>query len=116
MRRTQKKSGASAAPRSKRLRENSDQSAAKNTTRLEEIQQWAEARGGCPSTVKGTGDKEEPGLLRIDFPGYSGKKSLIHISWEEWYEKFRENDLSFLYQEKTKTGRPSRFFKLISKK
>ncbi|MHC1764339.1 MAG: hypothetical protein AB9869_08530 [Verrucomicrobiia bacterium] len=52
-------------------------------------------------------------MLRIDFPGYSGEDSLEPISWDEWYKKFEENNLTFLYQDKTKGGRESRFFKLV---
>ena len=41
------------------------------------IRQWAEERGGKPSTVRSTTDKKgEPGLQRKDFPGYSGGESL----------------------------------------
>ncbi len=42
----------------------------------EEIQQWAEDRGAMPSCVRGTGDAEDVGMIRLDFPGYSGEESL----------------------------------------
>src|SRR3712207_900454 len=87
----------------------------KTTTSREKIKKWAEARGGKPATVKGTGDKEDPGLLRIDFPGYRGKQTLEEISWEDFFNKFEEKNLAFVYQEKTATGKPSRFFKLVSR-
>jgi hypothetical protein len=54
-------------------------------------------------------------VLRIDFPGYSGKDTLAEISWDEFFEKFDEKKLAFLYQEKTATGRPSRFCKLVGR-
>jgi hypothetical protein len=88
---------------------------AKATTDHERIREWAERRGGEPATVKTTRSKGEAGILRIDFPGFSGKGSLEPISWDEWFEKFDENNLQFLYQDKTKGGQPSRFFKLVSK-
>ena len=47
-------------------------SESKTTTDHKTIQQWAEARGGKPTSVKGTEKDGEAGLLRIDFPGYSG--------------------------------------------
>lgn len=79
-----------------------------------EIIEWAEARGGAPATVRGTGEEqEEAGILRIDFPGGAGEDVLEHISWDEWYEKFQEKGLQFLYQDKTKDGKISRFFKLV---
>lgn len=74
-----------------------------------------EERNGRPATVKNTGrDGEDAGLLRIDFPGYSGEDSLEEISWEDFFRKFDENNLKFLYQEKTEDGKQSRFNKFIS--
>jgi hypothetical protein len=41
----------------------------KTTVDHDEIRQWAEARGGQPTTIEGTPKKgEAAGLLRIDFP------------------------------------------------
>ena len=91
------------------------EASSKTTTELEVIQKWAEERDGKPSRVKSTADDEGGGLLRIDFPGYSGKDSLEEISWDDWYKTFQERNLEFLYQEHTAGGKESRFFKLISK-
>jgi hypothetical protein len=87
----------------------------KTTTNHDEIRKWAEARGGKPATVKSTQSKDEASVLRIDFPGYSGSDSLQEISWEEFFKKFDEKQLAFLYQEKTSSGDESRFFKLVSR-
>ncbi|MGH2840401.1 MAG: hypothetical protein ACRDKY_06210 [Solirubrobacteraceae bacterium] len=57
------------------------------TTDHEEIRSWAEERGGRPARVRGTGDGDDPGILRIDFPGGAGEEELEPISWEEWFEK-----------------------------
>jgi hypothetical protein len=84
---------------------------AKRTTDHRQIQQWVEQRGGQPATVKRTHAKNYPGLLRIDFPGYSGEESLEAISWDEWFKGFEENDLAFLYQDE----KDSRFNKLVSR-
>jgi hypothetical protein len=86
---------------------------AKVTTDLEEIRQWAEARGGKPVSVIGTSPRNRAGLLRIDFPGYSGAGRFEEVSWEDWYGKFQESNLEFLYQDRTKDGEESRFFKLV---
>ncbi len=85
------------------------------TTDHEVIRKWAEARGGRPVTVRGTGDDEEVGVLRIDFPGGSGGDRFEEISWEEWFEKFDEKNLAFLYQEQKASGEESTFFKLVSR-
>lgn len=42
----------------------------KTTTDHKKIKAWVEERGGFPATVKGTGGKDDAGVLRIDFPGY----------------------------------------------
>lgn len=78
------------------------------------IRKWAEARGAKPATVSSTRSDDDPGIIRLDFPGYSGADSLEEISWDEWLEKFRENDLVLLYQEETAAGERSNFNKLIS--
>jgi hypothetical protein len=79
----------------------------------EKIRKWAEARGGKPAAVRATMEKDDPGILRIDFPGYSGDDTLEEIDWETFFEKFDEADLAFLYQDNTESGDESRFFKFI---
>lgn len=90
-------------------------STSKTTTDLKEIQKWAEKRDGKPSKVKGVGGKKGGGIIRINFPGYSGEDTLEEISWDEWYKIFKEEGLEFLYQDKTADGKESRFFKLVNK-
>ncbi|MDQ4078377.1 MAG: hypothetical protein M3220_19290 [Chloroflexota bacterium] len=87
----------------------------KRTTDHETIKKWVEERGGYPATVKDTGSEEDPGILRIDFPGYSGEDSLERISWDAFFEAFEENNLAFLYQDETREGETSRFFKFVSR-
>jgi len=65
--------------------------------------------------VKRTRGAGGPGILRIDFPGYSGARSLEPISWDEFFERFEESKLAFLYQDETGSGRPSRFNKLVGR-
>ncbi|HEX2865903.1 MAG TPA: lipocalin/fatty-acid binding family protein [Ignavibacteriales bacterium] len=80
------------------------------------IRKWVEERGGKPTTVKGTVHKgEQAGLLRIDFPGYSGEGSLEEISWDEFFRQFEESKLAFLYQDKSHDGKQSRFNKFVSR-
>lgn len=91
-------------------------SESKITTNHDEIKKWVEARKGKPASVKNTAkNNEEVGLLRIDFPGYSGKDTLEEITWEEFFKKFEESNLAFLYQEEVKGGGESRFFKLVDR-
>jgi hypothetical protein len=88
---------------------------AKVTTDHEEIKQWVEERGGSPARVKGTDKGDSAGLLRIDYPGFSGEDTLEQISWEEFFTGFEDNKLAFLYQEETKGGKESRFSKLVNR-
>ena len=88
---------------------------AKTTTNHDEIRRWVEERGGCPSHVKDTGSGDDPGVLRIDFPGFSGQESLERISWDEFFDWFEKNNLAFVYQEQTADGEQSRFSKLVSR-
>jgi hypothetical protein len=85
------------------------------TTDHQEIQRWVDERGGHPARVKGTESKNSAGLLRIDYPGFSGEDSLEEISWEEFFDAFEKNGLAFLYQDKTADGKTSRFSKLIDR-
>lgn len=89
--------------------------AAKATIDHDFIRRWVEERGGKPSHVKGRGGPGDPGILRIDFPGWSGEGSLEEISWDEWFKAFDENNLAFLFQETTSGGQESRFNKLVSR-
>lgn len=84
---------------------------AKTTQDHDTIRAWAQARGGKPATVSGTGDGEA-GILRLDFDPKDEK--LDTITWGEFFAKFDEADLAFLYQEETADGKKSRFHKFIS--
>ena len=85
------------------------------TTDHETIRDWVESRGGRPARVKGTGDGPDPGLLRIDMPGFSGADSLEPIDWDEFFDKFEESHLAFLYQDTTAAGQRSNFNKLVDR-
>jgi hypothetical protein len=85
------------------------------TTDHEEIRRWVEEHGGKPARVRGTGNGDSAGVLRIDFPGGSGEESLEHISWDDWFRTFDESRLAFLYQEEKASGEDSTFFKLVSR-
>jgi hypothetical protein len=82
---------------------------AKPTTDHEEIRRWAERHGGHPAHVRDTGGRNDPGVLRIDFPGFSGEDRLEPISWEQFFQAFDENGLALLYRDE------DRFNKLVSR-
>lgn len=82
----------------------------------EEIRRWAESQGGRPARVKLTGragrKRGDPGIIRIDFPGFSGEESLEPISWEEWFDAFEKNNLALIV---STDPRKPRFNKIVSR-
>jgi hypothetical protein len=86
---------------------------ARTTTDHNTIKRWAEARGGVPTSVSGTGGKDDPGVLRLDFEPKDAE--LNKIDWQDFFDKFEEKNLAFLYQERTDDGSMSRFHKFIAR-
>ena len=86
-------------------------SEAKTTKDHDEIRRWAEERGGKPSAVADTKSPGDPGILRLDFDPKDRKLEVL--TWGEFFEKFDESDLTFLYQEDTADGHKSRFHKFV---
>ncbi|MCF2506022.1 hypothetical protein L0663_21675 [Dyadobacter sp. CY107] len=110
------KSTAKSTTKSPAKKSSDSDSKSNTTTNHDEIRAWVEQRGGKPAMVKGTGKKKsEAGILRIDFPGYSGEDTLQEIGWDEFFQKFDEGNLQFLHQTETADGKESRFNKFISK-
>lgn len=79
----------------------------------DEIRSWAEERGAKPSVVRNVRGPG-PGILRLDLPGYSEGR-LEEIEWDEWFEKFDDANLAFVYQEQTARGEMSNFNKLVAR-
>jgi hypothetical protein len=81
------------------------------TTDHKLIRQWVEQRDGRPATVRATEEDGHPGILRIDFGPKEDR--LDEVEWDEFFRKFDESDLAFLYQDRTKDGKLSRFHKFV---
>jgi hypothetical protein len=90
-----------------------DGSETRTTTDHDEIRRWVDQNGGTPASVRGTEKGGEPGVLRIDFPGGAGEDQLEPISWDDWFQKFDDAGLAFLYQAERSGGGGSTFFKLV---
>ncbi len=83
---------------------------AKRTQDHETIREWVEEREGKPAIVRATHHTEEGnGILRVKFT--DDEEDLEDVGWEEFFETFDNNDLTFLYQDDP--GGESRFFKFI---
>ena len=90
----------------------------KQMTDHDEIRKWAEARGGQPAKVEGTGSgKSDPGMIRLMFPDnpQANDDKLSPISWDEWFKAFDQNNLALVYQDETAGGQKSSFNKLVSR-
>ncbi len=86
----------------------------RTTTDHQEIRKWAESRNGMPATVAGTAaGGEEAGLLRIHFPDAGQAENLKEISWQDFFDKFEEQQLAFLHQNTGESGETSYFFKFV---
>ncbi len=81
----------------------------KSTTDHDTIRNWAEARGGRPARVTGTGDG---GILRLDFG--EPEAALEPMEWDEFFAVFDDRGLEFVYQDHTAEGQESRFNKFVS--
>lgn len=81
----------------------------------DEIQRWAEERGARPSAVQRTHTDDNVGIIRLDFPGYSGEGSLEEIEWDEWFDKFDDHNLALIVQDETAEGEKSNFNKIVSR-
>ena len=85
------------------------------TTDHDEIRKWVSERGGYPARVRETDKSGGSGVLRINYPGYTGEETLEPITWTEFFKGFEKNKLAFLFQDETKSGKDSRFSKLVSR-
>jgi len=61
----------------------------------------------------GHGDDDDPGLIRLDF----GERdpSLEEISWDEFFEKFDQSELEFLYEEETTSADDGRLSQVVER-
>ena len=88
-------------------------SSSETTTDHDVIRKWIEDRGGVPTVVRGTEGEDGEGILRVDF----GERddALGEIPWEAFFDTFEDRGLAFLYQDRTKDGEESRFFKFVKR-
>jgi hypothetical protein len=93
--------------------------ASKSSSRVltdhDEIRRWAEERGAKPSAVRRTHSDDNTGIIRLDFPGFSGEDSLEEIEWDEWFDDFDDRNLALIVQDETANGQTSNFNKLVSR-
>ena len=86
----------------------------KRTTDHATIRRWAEERGAAPAAIRGAGAGHEASGLRLDFPERHGPWLEV-ITWDDFFRIFEEKQLEFLYQDVTREGERSDFFKLLNR-
>ena len=106
---------ASTSQRSSQHRGGKSDASPRVLTDHDEIRRCAEERGGKPARVKATGDDGTPGIIQIDFPGYTGEDTLESISWDEWFKAFDEKGLALVVQDRTADGRISHFNEIVKR-
>ncbi len=79
--------------------------AMKVTDDVREIRRWVESKGGRPAHVRGTGRGDDPGVLRIDFPGTVSLGSLERMSWDDWAVWFDKKELALVFQPSSRFSR-----------
>lgn len=63
-----------------------------------------------------TGKGDDEGVIRIHFPENSDNDDKFEeIEWDDFFEKFEENKLDFLYQDKKASGETSTFHKFVNR-
>lgn len=85
------------------------------TVRHDQIRAWIEDRGGRPVAVEATGSGDDPGILRVDFPGVGDEEGFQSLDWDTFFRKFDDSQLAFLYQDQTSDGGTSRFCKFVDR-
>lgn len=109
---------ADAVDRVERNTKSQTTAASYTTTDHDVIRAWAEARGGRPAAVDGTGGGKgddhgsDAGLLRIEF---REGDALDEVDWEPFFRTFEDRGLAFVYQEKTSDGSESRFSRFVQR-
>jgi hypothetical protein len=82
----------------------------KVTTDKKAIKEWVEERKGWPAVQIRANENGKEKILWVGFPGANTQKNLKEITWEEFFEKFDQEQLTFLYQDASLNGEPSQFF------
>jgi hypothetical protein len=81
----------------------------------EEIRAWVEDHHGHPASVDVSRGRDGEELLRIDFPGCYGERSMQEIPWDEFFTKFDDAGLALVVQDETAGGRKNNFNTFVSR-
>lgn len=86
----------------------------KTTTDHDEVQRWAQERGGSPARVHNPFNNSGDGFeLRIDFLREKYNDDVHPLSWEEFFDIFDRQRMVLVYQSETEGGKLSRFGRIV---
>ncbi len=85
----------------------------KLTTDRNFIIDWVRSRHGLPARISKITNAGIEKILSIHFPDCQEDVEADPISWEEFFDNFDQNHYVFIYQDKDRSGKPSRDFALM---
>ncbi|RPI82030.1 MAG: hypothetical protein EHM41_19370 [Chloroflexi bacterium] len=79
-----------------------------------QIKKWVHERSGWPAMKASRFTvRESDKVLSIGFTGCENDELLIPISWEEFFKKFDEQNLAFMYEDQDASGYLSLQYKFM---
>jgi hypothetical protein len=85
------------------------------TTDHDFIRDWTAGHSGMPAMYRRIGQIGQ-GDLVINFPGDGSDEPLVDISWADFFQRFEDQNLAFVYQESDTGAENERFYGLIDRK
>lgn len=84
------------------------------TSDHETIRQWVAERGGAPAMVRRVGQPAE-GALLINFPNDGSDGPVIDISWADFFQRFEDRNLAFVYRESLPDAEDAHYYQLVDR-
>lgn len=69
------------------------------TTDHNAIRSWVEEHGGQPALVRRVPEVGNEGDLSLEFLVDGQEPQLVPISWADFFQRFEDNHLAFVYEE-----------------
>ena len=84
-----------------------------STTDHNEIKNWAEERKGIPSSLENPDEDASNLILRILFSDDKKVEQAKQISWDEFFKRFEEHKLAFVYKHENFGGELTNFHRFV---
>jgi hypothetical protein len=84
------------------------------TTDHEMIRLWVRERGGAPAMVRRI-DQPDEGALAINFPNDGSDQPIIDISWSDFFERFDDRKLAFVYRVSLPDAEDAHVYQLVDR-